>query len=115
VRDTEDIRKEEGEHRQLEAESLVEAAREREDWRLWLTRDEHEHVSIEGLKKLLAASREAEESDAQLLREALEALEYIKEVADGPLVVEPALPRLSAIATRAHIAVTKLEERLLCE
>ena len=28
-----------------------------DDWRLWLTREEHEHASIEQLKKSLAASR----------------------------------------------------------
>ena len=64
-----------------------------DDWRLWLTREEHEHASIEDLKKLLAAERALMEKitgkvmmidaspagslNAQLKREALALLEKL--------------------------------------
>ena len=46
-------------------------------------------------------------SHRELIEELVEGLEYIRDIADGPLVVEPALPRLAAIASRADTLIKK--------
>lgn len=80
-----------------------------DDWRLWLTRDEHEHVSIEGLKKLLAVARAAKESDEELLYETLQALQEVNE-ALIPTVI--GTNSLSMMARRTRAAIKKMQERL---
>ena len=105
-------RKDIGEYRQLEGESLVEAAREHENW------PEDKFV------RTPSNAAAQYELDEQLMREAMEALEPLAQCTEDSPPTSPEHRTLYdgafvgivlGDARRARATITKLEERLLNE